>query len=166
MGSCNVTDVTASMTGTDNSSYSFNITDEFFTAAGQTVDQAISRSSDTYTVVVNIDAPLAQSVVSHQNMTTGVGFVNVLSDSDTITGTNMPPVCDVVASSITWVSYAEVTDYTGPMVATYSGVVTAELSCASLSANLRIKDNNTAAYYNETSITLVPSGDGHTYTWT
>jgi hypothetical protein len=166
LGDCDVPSVTATMTGTDGSSYSFAITDDFYTAVGQSVNQPISRTSDAYTVVVDMSAPLAQSVDSHQNMTSGVGFVNILDDSATITGTNQPPLCDVVASSITWVSYAEVTDYSGPMVATYSGVVTAEKTCASLSANLRIKDNSTAAYYNETSITLVPSGDGQTYTWT
>jgi len=56
---------------------------------------------------------------------------------------NMLPVCDVVAESITWISYAEVTDYSGPMVATYSGVVTAELSCVALTASLRIKPDST-----------------------
>lgn len=154
------------MTGSDNSSYSLTVTDDFFSAAGQTVNQVISRTQDTYTVVVDMSAPLAQSVASHQNMTTGSGFVNILDDSDTTFGVNMQPVCNVVASSITWVSYAEVSDYTGPMVATYSGVVTAELSCVAISANLRIKDNSTSAYFNQTDITLVPSGDGSTYTWT
>lgn len=166
LGDCDVPVVTATMTGSDNSSYSFTITDDFYTEAGQTVNQVISRTQDTYTVVVDMSAPLAQSVASHQNMTSGEGFVNILDDSATITGVNIPPVCDVVASSITWVSYAEVSDYSGPMIATYSGVVTAEKSCASLSANLRIKNNSTADYYNQTDITLVPSGDGQTYTWT
>jgi len=87
-------------------------------------------------------APNAQSVLAHQGMTTNFGFMNILSDSATTTGVNMQPVCDVVAESITWVSYAEVTDYTGPMVATYSGVVTAELSCVALSATLRIKPDS------------------------
>jgi len=166
LGDCDVPVVTATMTGSDNSSYTFTITDDFYTPAGQSVNQIISRTQDTYTVVVDMSAPLAQSVASHQNMTTGEGHVNILDDSATATGVNMPPLCDVVASSITWVSYAEVSDYSGPMVATYSGVVTAELSCVALSANLRIKDNSTAAYFNQTDITLVPSGDGQTYTWT
>jgi len=111
LGDCNVTDVTASMTGTDGSSYTFTVTDDFFTAEGQTVNQVISRTQDLYTVVVDIKAPLAQSVDSHQNDTTGAGFVNILVDSATINGNNTPAVCDVVATSITWVSYAEVSDW-------------------------------------------------------
>jgi len=88
-----------------------------------------------------MDAPNAQKDYVHQATTANFGFVNILSDSASNSGVNMLPICDVVAESITWVSYAEVTDYSGPMVATYSGVVTAELSCVALSANLRIKQN-------------------------
>lgn len=111
LGDCSDTNTTASMTGTDGSSYTFTVTDDFFTTDGQDVNQVISRSEDNYTVVVAIHAPLAQSIDSHQNMTTGAGFVNILDDSATLTGGNIPAVCDVVATSITWVSYAEVSDW-------------------------------------------------------
>lgn len=131
------------MTGSDGSSYTFVVSDDFFTEAGQNINQVISRTKDTYTVVVDMSAPNAQSVFDHQSMTQNFGFTNILSDSASTTGVNMLPICDVVAESITWVSYAEVTDYSGPMVATYSGVVTAELSCEALSASLRIKPNST-----------------------
>lgn len=52
------------------------------------------------------------------------------------------------------------------MTATYTGVVTAEESCDSLAAKLRIKDSSSDAYFNETDVTLEPTGDGITYTWT
>lgn len=52
------------------------------------------------------------------------------------------------------------------MLATYSGVVTAELSCVELYANLRIKTEKSMLYDNITDIELVPTGDGYTYTWT
>lgn len=51
------------------------------------------------------------------------------------------------------------------MIATYSGVVTAEYTCVSLSGDLKIKEDSSSAFYNTTGVTLVPSGDGTTYTW-
>lgn len=71
-----------------------------------------------------MNAPNAQSPASHQNMTTGDGFNNILSSSDEADGCNKPTVCNVVANSIEWISYEEVTDWSGPMLAKYSGVVT------------------------------------------
>jgi hypothetical protein len=52
------------------------------------------------------------------------------------------------------------------MLATYQGEVYGELSCDSMIASLKIKNSTRNAFYNEVNVTLIPVGDGHTYTWT
>jgi hypothetical protein len=49
-------DVTATLTGTDGSSYTFDVDRDFYTSEGQTIAQQISRSSDSYTLSVVMDA--------------------------------------------------------------------------------------------------------------
>lgn len=145
------------MTGTDGSSYTFVATDNFFTAAGQQINQDITKTSDAYTVTVDMDAVNAESVVHHQGRTINTGFNNILTDSASITGTSDIPKCFVQAVSIDHVSYAEVTDYTGNMTAVYTGVVSAETSCDGLSAVLKLQNANSELVYNTVPVTLVKS---------
>lgn len=95
-------------------------------------------------------------------MTSSTGFVNVLVDSEVLPFNIEPPVCNVYAQSLTWESFAEQSDWSGPMVATYSGVVTAEQACTGVVVSLRLKDNATDIVLNKTAIT--PTKEG-TYTY-
>jgi hypothetical protein len=45
-------------------------------------------------------------------------------------------------------------------------MVRAEASCTNLAATLKIKNSTSEANFNRTDVTLVPTGDGMTYTWT
>lgn len=153
------------MTGTDNSSYIFVATDDFFTAAGQKINQNITKTSDNYTVTVDMNAVNAESVEHHQNRTIDEGFNNILTASDAQSGISNIPTCFVDAVSIDHVSFAEVTDYTGNMTAVYTGVVSAESSCDGLSATLKLKNANSELVYNTVPVTLVKS-DGMNYNFT
>lgn len=90
--------VTAVMTGSDGSSYTFAVSNTaFFSAAGQSIDQEITKTVDTYTVVVSMSAPNAQDVATHQAMTESTGFNNILVASETFVGSSAPAVCNVIA---------------------------------------------------------------------
>ena len=82
MGDCGESTVsTATMTGTDGSSYDFNVTDDFLTEGGQNIYQEISRGEDSYTLVVAMVAgDDAESVEHHQARTSAEGYNNYLSD--------------------------------------------------------------------------------------
>lgn len=160
-------DVTVTMTGTDGSAYTFDVTDEFYTSEGQTITQEISRTSDTYTLTVTMNANSAQTADEHQATTSGVGFTNIINDSDLATGSSLAPLCSVSAGDIWLVDYEEVNEWRENVLATYSGIVYGEESCNTFEATLRIKNSTTDDFYfNQTNIDLVPTGDGISYTWT
>ena len=86
----------------------------------------------------------------------------MLVDSETLYVPIPPPVCNVFAKSIDWVSFAEKTDWSGPMVATYTGVATAEEACNSVVVNLKIKDADTGLVIAKETQTTTKEG---TYTY-
>lgn len=109
----------------------------------------------------------AQSVAVHQNMTsTDAGYNNVLTDSESVSALSVAPDCALSIQSIEWVSYQEIDEWRGNIEASYKGIVRAEQSCTALKANLRIKNSTSETQFNNTDVTLVPNGDGMTYTWT
>lgn len=67
VGDCgNSFNFTATMTGTDGSSYSLDInTNDFFSTAGQTIVQDIERSAANYTLNIEVVATSAESVEAH-----------------------------------------------------------------------------------------------------
>jgi len=159
--------VEATLEGSDGSTYDLTVTDDFYTEAGQSIVQKISRDSANYTLSVSMDAINAQSASAHQALTTETGYNNIVEANFTSDQYNPSPeaVCNVEVQSIEWVSYEEIDEWRGDMRATYKGVVTAEESCTSLAAKLRIKYSEGALYFNETEVELEPTGDGVTYTW-
>lgn len=123
----------ASMTGSDGSSYTFTVTDDFYTMGGQNIVQNISRGADNYTLSVSMAAgDDAQSVAVHQNMTSGTGYNNVLTSSDSVSALSEAPNCTLSIASIEWVSYEEIDEWRGNIRASYKGIVRAEESCTAL----------------------------------
>ena len=101
--------------------------------------QDISHYSTMYTFDVSVKALDAQTAEEHQAMTTGTGFTNVLSDTSSMSAKSDTPVCYISTDSVTIVNMTEVTDWTGDMVATLTGQVTAEKSCESVSAKVVLR---------------------------
>lgn len=65
-----------------------------------------------------------------------------------------------------FVSYAEESDNTGPVIATYQGTVAAELTCKGVSANLQLIDCDTKLVVSKIAVADLVSVDGLTYTFT
>lgn len=168
MGDCgDETTVTAYMTGAQGSSYNFTVTDDFYAAGGMNIYQEVDRDSDVYTLVVYMEAgDDAESVEAHQNRTSGVGYNNYLNDRMQATGTTPNPACAISQQSIELVSYEEIDEWRGNILATYKGMVRAEASCTDLTATLKIKNSTSETNFNNTLVELVPTGDDLTYTWT
>jgi len=168
LGDCGTnTTVSISMSGSDGSSYTYDVTDDFYTTAGQNIIQNISRGVDTYSLFVSMDAGSdAESVDHHQNRTSGDGYNNYLSDMLYTNAVSKAPECYLSQESIEWVSYAEIDEWRNNIIATYKGMVRAEASCTNLAATLKIKNSTSESNFNKTDVTLVPTGDGMTYTWT
>lgn len=134
--------------------------------AGQDISQAIARESHNYTFVVTVTADNAQSAEAHQAMTASTGFTNVLSDTEG--SYNVPstaPVCNVYVKNVVWDKYEEESDWQGPMLATYSGEVSAETSCEDVKATISIRAEGGSSYLNKTEITL-DKIDMYDYTFT
>lgn len=89
-------------------------------------------------------------------MTRQSGFNNVLSATGSAHATSSPPLCNVESMSIEFVSYTEESDWSGPMLARYTGVINAEESCDSVEAKLLLKFSNTT--YNTTDVELTKTG--------
>lgn len=141
--------VTGLLTGTDGSSYPIDINHaDFFSAKGQHISQAISREAVNYTFSVTVTADNAQSVEAHQAMTVSEGYNNVLSDTANTTAPYGGPVCNVYIHDVEWVSYEEETDWTGPMLATYRGQISAEVACDEVRAVMKIKSPDGSSYIN------------------
>lgn len=121
MGDCGeLTTVSLSMSGSDGSSYTFDVTDDFFTTAGQNIYQNISRGADTYSLFVSMDAGSdAESVEHHQNRTSGAGYDNVLNDYIYTNAISKVPECSLSQESIEWVSYVEIDEWRNNIIATY-----------------------------------------------
>jgi len=93
------------------------------------------------------------------------GFTNVLTDTDSTTGNSITPVCDVSISDFTFVGMAEQSDWTSPMVATFTGTITAEKSCDSVTAKVQLYSNETSNFVGTSDPTLTKVDD-YTYTFT
>lgn len=106
----------------------------------------------------------AATVEQHEALTTGDGWDQVRSDTASLTFTTDPPVCNVYAQKLEWVSFAEKTDYNGPMVASYKGEITAEHSCDGAMVQLRVRNTDDDVRVGNTTLTPT-AGDGHTYTF-
>lgn len=158
--------VTGTLVGTDGTSYTIPIDkNDFFQTTGQTIPQGIAREAQNYTFTVSVTADNAQTVESHQAMTASTGFVNVLSDTEVSHFRPGEPACNVYVKNVNFEGYQEETDWTGPMLATYSGQVTAEQACDNVVAEIRLKGEDDSNYLNKTSIQLTKV-DMYTYNFT
>lgn len=81
-------------------------------------------------------------------MTVSEGYNNVLSDSANTTAPYGGPVCNVYIHDVEWVSYEEETDWTGPMLATYRGQISAEVACDEVRAVMKIISPDGSSYIN------------------
>lgn len=98
-------------------------------------------------------------------MTSDTGYVNVLSDWQTLDFDIEAPICNVYAQSLTWKGFKEQSDYNGPMLATYSGVVTAEKACENVLVLLTLKEGSSKVSIS--NVTITPTKEGiYTYTFT
>lgn len=95
-------------------------------------------------------------------MTESTGFTNILYGWSYTSFRSDAPVCNVDVSAFTIDGMDELTDWTGPMVATLSGQITAETSCTGVSADLRLRSETETNYVNRTTPTLVQI-DQYTY---
>lgn len=68
IGNCgNSFDFTAVLTGSDGSSYDIAIdSSDFFSAAGADISQEIARTSENYTLTLEVVATNAESIADHQ----------------------------------------------------------------------------------------------------
>jgi len=139
--------ITATLTGNDGSSYNFSVDSEaFFSNAGQSLSQQIDRESAQYSFTLGVVANDAESVADHQAQTASEGYVQVLSDSASTTATSCVPICNVFINDLQFLGYREESDWQGPMLATYSGQISAEQSCDNLSAQLRLRGEDETSY--------------------
>lgn len=98
-------------------------------------------------------------------MTTGTGFANINSATKSVVGTSASPTCNVEIQSFTFGAFSEKSDWTGPMVSTFTGEVYAEVACANLMATIQLMDCETATTVVTTALTLIAPVEG-SLTWT
>jgi len=127
----------------------------------------IDRTVQRYTFTVTATATEAESVAVHLAKTAGTdtGFTNVLTDSGTATGNSITPICYVTIPTFTFDGYSEKSDYSGPMVASFSGEITAEKSCDDITSSLRVKSQETDNFVGSSTPTLTKTDD-YTYSFT
>lgn len=95
-------------------------------------------------------------------MTSQPGYNNVLSATSSSHATSSPPLCNVETNFIDFVSFTEESDWSGPMLARYSGQVTAEKSCDSVVGYLSLKNSTYTWNFTQVEFTQV---DDMTYTF-
>lgn len=118
---------------------------EILAVSGQAISVNVGRDEDDFTFDVEITATAAQTVEVHQAMTTDVGFANANSATKSVVATSTAPVCNVEIQSFTFESYGEKSDWSGPMVSTFSGEVYAESTCLNLMATIALVQCDTSA---------------------
>lgn len=64
------------------------------------------------------------------------------------------PLCNVYIKALDFLGYREESDWQGPMLATYSGQVSAEQSCDDLTAQLRLKGEDATSYLTALDLNL------------
>jgi hypothetical protein len=94
-------------------------------------------------------------------LTSGKGWNNVVTASQSATARSEAPVCDVKINSLVFGGYSEESDWSGPMLAVYSGVVQAEQSCTDLVAEVSLTTQDGVKVITENA-TLTKTG---TYTF-
>jgi len=70
--------------------------------------------------------------------TAGMGYKNVIAESMTVTKNFAGTTCNLDISSFEFVSYSEETDYTGNMLAEFTGAVYAENSCTDVTFTIHL----------------------------
>jgi hypothetical protein len=93
-------------------------------------------------------------------MTTGEGWNNINNATKSSTATSKAPVCNVEIEDFQFGSYSEKSDWSGPMVSTWTGSIYAEESCNNLLATVQLMDCETASSIVTTPITLVAPAEG------
>lgn len=89
----------------------------------------------------------AESAADHQAQTVSTGYVQQLSDTDSSNGeSSCAPACNVFINDLQFLGYREESDWQGPMLATYSGQISAEKSCDNLAAQLRLRGEDETSY--------------------
>ena len=102
----------------------------------------------------------------HQADTSDEGFTNILADSAASSGNSLSPVCNVEIESFEFGTYAEQSDWTGPVLATYSGSIYAEAACNDLSATVKFMDSELAVYIVSAPVTLIAPTEEGSLIWT
>lgn len=184
VGFCgSVTTITASLTGDDGSTQSVTVnSDDFFSADGAVTNLTVGRDAQTYVWHLTVNAGQAPTIEYHQGLTTGEGWIQVLSDSTQNQGecTDVDPspcdfkvmvedpVCNVVVDSVDITGFREKSDCTENMIATITGTLHTEVSCKDVTANLKLKSAQTGTFVGNAVPTLVMTDDStrHVYTFT
>lgn len=136
-------------------------------SAGQTTTVNIDRDEQAYTLAVSVTATAApETVEQHQADTVNTGFTNILADSASASGNSLSPVCNVEIESFEFGSYTEESDWTGPMLATYSGSIYAESACNNLAASIKFMDTDLAVYIVSAPVTLIAPVEAGSLVWT
>lgn len=133
--------------------------DKFFSEGGFTTTQNITRGANFYTFKAKIDATNGESAEAHQARTVSEGYNNVLKNSKKGNGTSEQPVCNVYFNHIQFEGYEEETDYSGPVLASYSGQVSYEESCGDVWTTQNVFDAETKDILESLNVTYTPVGD-------
>jgi len=76
----------------------------------------------------------------------------VLTDTGSTTGQSITPICDVSIEEFNFIDMHEQSDYSGPMVAYFSGKIKAELSCDGVAGTVQLHSDETNNYVGSTTI--------------
>jgi len=140
-------EIKALLEGTDGSNYEYNIDKaSFFSKAGWQIDQVIPRAKLCYDFTLSVKALNAESVAAHQKRTSGNGYNNQNDDSATEKFCNLPPLCAVYVQEINFLGMKEKSDWRGPMLADFEGVIAAEHECQDFTADLRLHSKSTDVF--------------------
>lgn len=150
------------LVGEDGSSVNVPIsTEDMLSVAGGSATVDVGRDTQGYTFSCSVSATTPpQTAEEHQADTANVGFNNVDVASAVAVGTSLAPICNIEIESFEFGSYSEQSDWTGSMLATYSGSIYAEAACSDVAATLKFMDCETAVYLTTQSLTLVAPAEG------
>jgi len=93
----------------------------------------------------------------------GTGYVQVLSDSLSSNARSEAPLCNVYIESFDFMGYSEVSDWSGPMQANFTGQISAEQACDDVTAYFRLKQDDGTSYIATVTPALIKVDE---YTWT
>lgn len=156
--------------------------DTFFSADGAVSNMTVSRDANKYTWHLTANAGQAPTIDEHQALTTGDGYIQKLSDSTQNVGEcndtdpspcdftidTKPPICNVVAESVSITNMREKSDCTGAMIATITGTLRTEVSCTDVAANVKLQSAASGTFVGNGVPTLTKTDDTthHVYTFT